>query len=119
MKPAIDASRALVVALTAAQTDTLHKLDALAAACSKRMTKAHDDLQENITAMQAQAKQMEDDLRQIRDQALALAAEVRDGNADMASAMAALFAKGHAPAPAPDAETVALARRLAPVERAA
>ena len=89
------------------------------------MTKAHDDLQENITAMQAQAKQMEDDLRQIRDQALALAAEVRDGNADMASAMAALFAKGHAPAPAPeplgsaDAETVALARRLAPVERAA
>lgn len=119
MKPALDASRALTVAITAAQADTLKRLDDLATRCSRLITRAEEQYTEAVRVLQVARDEMVEDLRETRELALALAAEVRDGNDDMAKAMAAVFAPKPEPLGPADAETVALAQRLAPVERAA
>lgn len=118
MRPAIDASRALTVALTAAQEDTLKRLDDLAFRCSKQITRAHELLQENIRCMQSDTQETVDQLAEIRELALALRAEMLDGNDDMAKAMAKVFAPKLDVAP-PDPETTALAQKLAPPVREA
>lgn len=119
MKPALDASRALTLALTATQTDTIAKLDALATRCSKQIGRISEVYAATISSIQAVRDEALEELHAIREMALSLRAEVQDGNDDMARAMANVFGQKAEPLGEADEETKALALRLAPVERAA
>ena len=119
MRRAIDLSVDFTKALQQSQADTLAKLDAIAAACSKQAKQLQEAHDENVRAMRVQLEESTSQIRDIREQALALAAAIRDGDDDMARGIAEVFGRAKAePLGEADDETKALAIRLAPAAAA-